>query len=130
MSQRGYKTPRKVGHVTNMRKAHMNSQRLEKHGQGLKIFTPEHLCINYSFIIGVFMEFLKVLIFIYVYSVLSSCLHLSQKRASDLTINGYEPSFGCWKLKSGRLRKQSLFLTCEPSLPVFMGCLKVQKKLV
>ena len=39
-----------------------------------------------------------------------------QKRAPDLTIDGYEQPRGCWELNSGPLEEQLVLLTCEPSL--------------
>jgi hypothetical protein len=41
---------------------------------------------------------------------------IRQKRASDSTTDGWEPSCGCWELNSGPLEEQPLLLTPEPSL--------------
>ena len=45
-----------------------------------------------------------------------SCLQTPQKRASDLTTDGFEPLCGCWDLNSGPSEDQSVLLTTEPSL--------------
>ena len=45
-------------------------------------------------------------------SALSAC----QKRVSDSLTDGCEPPCGCWRLNSGPLEEQPLFLTVEPSL--------------
>jgi hypothetical protein len=45
-----------------------------------------------------------------------SCLQTHQRRASDLIMDGYEPSCGCWDLNSGPSEEQSALLTAEPSL--------------
>ena len=39
-----------------------------------------------------------------------------QKRAPDLTIDGYESPRGYWELNSGPLEEQPVLLTAEPSL--------------
>jgi hypothetical protein len=55
-------------------------------------------------------------IFIFIYSILPACMPAGQKRASDLIIDGYEPSCGCCILNSGPLEEQTVLLTSEPSL--------------
>jgi hypothetical protein len=52
---------------------------------------------------------------------LSSDTH--QKRTSDPTTDGCEPSCGCWDLNSGSLEKQTVLLTAEPSLQPQLGFL-------
>jgi hypothetical protein len=44
-----------------------------------------------------------------------SCLQPHQKRVSDLTMDGCEPSCGCWDLNSGPSEEQSVLLPPEPS---------------
>jgi hypothetical protein len=46
-------------------------------------------------------------------SVLSACTSAVQKRASDLTVGGCEPLYGCWVLNS-RPEEQPVLLTTEP----------------
>ena len=49
-------------------------------------------------------------------SALSACTPTCQKRASDPSIDGCEPSCGCWELNSGPLEEQTVLSTSEPSL--------------
>ena len=39
----------------------------------------------------------------------------TQKRASDTTIDGFEPPYGFWELNIGLLKEKSVFLITEPS---------------
>jgi hypothetical protein len=52
----------------------------------------------------------------YIYSVPPACMPAGQKRAPNLTIDGYEPPGGCWELNSGPVEEQPVLLTAEPSL--------------
>ena len=47
---------------------------------------------------------------------LSAYTPACQKRASDLIMDGCEPSCGCCDLNSGPLEEPSVLLTAEPSL--------------
>jgi hypothetical protein len=58
--------------------------------------------------------FKDLFIIIHKYNV-CSCFQTHQKRASDLIIDGCEPSCGCWDLNSGPLEEQSVLLLAEPS---------------
>ena len=53
-------------------------------------------------------------------SALSAYMLACQKRASDPTIDGCEPSCACWELNSGPQEEQPVvLLTTEPSLQPF-----------
>jgi hypothetical protein len=41
---------------------------------------------------------------------------ICQKRASDLTMDGFKPPGGCWELNSGPLDEQPVLLTAAPPL--------------
>jgi hypothetical protein len=50
-----------------------------------------------------------------------------QKRAPDLTVDGYEPPRVCWGLNSGPLKEQPVLLTSELALqPCVTESLTVQ----
>jgi hypothetical protein len=54
-----------------------------------------------SFFIDLHLIIFLDLFTYYAYSILSACTPAGQKRAPDLTIDGYEPPCGCWELNSG-----------------------------
>ena len=58
----------------------------------------------------------RFIIVICKYTVSVICLHIHQKRASDLIMDGCEPPCGCWDLNSGPSEEQSMLLTAEPFL--------------
>ena len=49
-------------------------------------------------------------------SALSACTPACQKRASDHTVDSYNPPCACWDLNSGPLEEQTVLLIAEPSL--------------
>jgi hypothetical protein len=48
------------------------------------------------------------------------CLQTHQKKASGTITDGCEPPCGYWELNSGPLEEQSVLLTAEPSLQLFL----------
>jgi hypothetical protein len=48
-------------------------------------------------------------------NILSACIPIYQKKASNLFIYGCESPYECWELNSGSLKEQSVLLTAEPS---------------
>jgi hypothetical protein len=54
-------------------------------------------------------------LFILCMSTLFVCTPTCQKRASDPSIDGFEPLCGCWELNSGPLEEQIVLLTTESS---------------
>ena len=43
-------------------------------------------------------------------------MYTCMPKESSRSHNGYEPLCGCWKLNSGPLEEQPVFLTSEPSV--------------
>ena len=50
----------------------------------------------------------------------SSCLQTLQKYTSDPITDGCDPPCVCWGLNSGPLEEQSVLLTTEPMLHLWM----------
>jgi hypothetical protein len=48
--------------------------------------------------------------------ILSVCISIFHKRASDHITHGFELPYGCLELASRPMEKQPMFLTTEPSL--------------
>jgi hypothetical protein len=67
-----------------------------------------------NFIIIIIIIIIISIYFIYKYTVTMSLSH--QQRAPDPITDGCEPPCDSWELSSGRLEKQSVLLTAEPSL--------------
>ena len=63
--------------------------------------------------------------FMYV-SPLPACIPACPKMALGPITDGCEPPHGCWKLNSGPLEEQSMYLAAEPSLH-FVSCHVYQK---
>ena len=53
------------------------------------------------------------------------CLQTHHKRASNLIMDGCEPSWGCWDLNSGSLEEQSVLLPAKPSRQPLHAFLKI-----
>ena len=63
-------------------------------------------------------------IFLMFMSTLSAYITLCQKRASDPTIDGCEPPYGCWELNSRLLEEQPVLLITKPFLQLIATLIK------
>jgi hypothetical protein len=79
------------------------------------------LCLPSAGIKGMLPEFFFKDLFIYLFNI---CEY--QKRTSDLITDGCEPLCSHWELNSGPLEEQSVLLTTEPSLQLFLRFLRTQ----